>query len=512
MIIMSRLYDYIEEYTPLLMEKVNKSEIDAMLNNNEIYVGAEYEFIARDINNPRLEALFDAATQDWRNYVAELESWQEERDEWQVEYNELETRIDDLTDEIAEEEDELERLEYLNYEEDEDLRNNLEKKIEKLENGLKKAEKELERHERDEPDNPEMGDDYISYMEEVGWFSHGQSVDPYDGEPDYPPDPSEDSGDMDDEAVENWMEEVSPKPPFKNWISGGTVSMGEKNWVVKSDSSLSPGGIEIISPPMPMKAFVKMCPKMFKWISDVGETDSSCGFHIHMSLKNTPDLKKVIDISKLIMFTDEQYIYKFFPDRERNTYVISVKKAMNKESKLIDKGTLNIQPNLYSQHYNAINWQGLSDDHGHIEFRYLGSSNYNFKWEKIKVVIAQYAYNLNLACNPDFKWQDYRTKLSRLMNMLEDREVQKLVNALNMFSKAPTALDFNTKKSKAYLDKTIKDISNGRVAGVDWSKYSEISKYYKSVLDKWKSFTSAGTKEEFVRIKDEINANLGYLS
>jgi hypothetical protein len=507
---MTRLRDYIEEYTPLLMEKVNKSEINGMLKNADIYVGAEFEFIAGDAYDPLLDALHGEAVRDWEAYTSELESWSDAKDEWVGDFNDLEENIDNLNDQLSDDESELERLELLDYEEDEDEREELANEIERYKSEIKEFEVRLNDHENDEPEPPEMGDDYYTYQADTGWMSYNETLDPNDGEPDYPQEPG---GQLDDYQAEEWLDNVHSKPPFgDNYSEGGTVSMGDTDWIVKGDTSLSPGGIEIISPPMPIKDFVKICPKMFKWIDDVGETDSSCGFHIHMSLKSTPDLEKVIDISKLIMFTDEQYIYNFFPERKNNTYVRSVKNAMNQNSVLLNKKELAFNNRIVSTHYNSINWEGLSDDHGHIEFRYLGSANYSKKWDKTKTIIAQYAYNLNLACNPNFKWKEYKTKLARLLNILETRERQKLLNALTMFSKSPPALDFDTKKSKAYLKKTMMTIYFNKLSGVDWSKYSELSKYYNSVLEKWKSFCGAGTKDEFDRIDNEIKSHMGYLS
>jgi hypothetical protein len=510
---MTRLFDYIEEYTPLLMEKVNKSEINGMLKNADIYVGAEFEFIAGDAYDPLLDALHDEAVRDWEAYTSELESWSDEKDEWVGDFNDLEETIDNLNDQLEEDESELERLELLDYEEDEDEREELANNIEQYKSEIKEFEVRLNDHENDEPEPPKMGDDYYTYMADTGWMSYNETLDPNDGEPDYPQEPGDGGeGQLDDYQAEEWLDNVHPKPPFgDNYSEGGTVEMGDTEWIVKGDTSLSPGGIEIISPPMPIKDFVKICPKMFKWIDDVGETDSSCGFHIHMSLKSTPDLKKVIDISKLIMFTDEQYIYNFFPERKNNTYVRSVKNAMNRNSKLLNKKELSIDNRITSTHYNSINWEGLSDDHGHIEFRYLGSANYSKKWDKTKTIIAQYAYNLNLACNPDFKWKEYRTKLGRLLNLLEKRQIKKVVTAMNLFAGSDVYIELYTKKGRSYFDGMIKKTAAGKVVGVDWFSHSSIIKYFDSVIDKWKSFSNVDTKEKLAKVDNEMINVLPYL-
>jgi ribonuclease HI len=281
------------------------------------------------------------------------------------------------------------------------------------------------------PEPPEVPHELVEYDNE---YTDGYSK--YDGIPPGEkierPQPPFGAYDLSDDsqwvsAVEDYMDFANP--PFSNYKveedSSYAEQLGTNRWWVVPDGTIGETGIEVVSPPMPMPDFVKMVPKMFKWIGEEGYTNDKCGFHIHMSLKGVPDLKKEIDLVKLTMFTDEEYIFKSFKSRLNNEFVVSVKKRMI-SSKSITKAEVKdlidvkkLEQKVASSHYNAINWEGLSDDHGHIEYRYIGGKGYHKQWDKIKTITGQYAYNLNLACNKEFKKKEYFRKMFRVINKAE---------------------------------------------------------------------------------------------
>ena len=468
-----RLLNYIEDYTPLLMvEKVNKSEIKQILKSTEVYVGAEYEFIVTDLGEPSESMLnmYEYAYDAFQKYAYAYDVWVQENNDLLAEKEKLEVDITEIKDEI-------DRLKYLNYDEDDEYRSNTKKELARMEARLKVLENQ------DEPDEPEPDNKYFDYMDEIGqqYSSYGSYYSfkqPYE--------PSE-VNQLDTEgAIENWLDNVaSTKPPFgKNYGISGTVNMGHTQWIVKEDSSLNEGGIEIISPPMPMKDFIKICPEMFDWIEEVGHTDSSCGFHIHMSLKSQPDLQKVLDMSKLVMFTDEGYIWKFFEGREDNQYVSSVKdKLKGGGGVVMDKTEIDFDVN--SSHYNSINWEGLDSSHGHIEFRHVGGSNYTRKWDKVKTITAQFAYNLNLACDPKFKWKEYKTKLARFVNDKEKKLQYLLATEMkNQVVDTRQGSKARNNKSDIYVYKEIKKLQKG-MSKIDVFDGHLRHKYVVGILKKW---------------------------
>jgi hypothetical protein len=57
-------------------------------------------------------------------------------------------------------------------------------------------------------------------------------------------------------------------------------------WRIEPDSSLTPFGIEIISPVLPLKESLIKMRDMFKFIDRYGFTDNNSGFHINLSFKD----------------------------------------------------------------------------------------------------------------------------------------------------------------------------------------------------------------------------------
>lgn len=216
--------------------------------------------------------------------------------------------------------------------------------------------------------------------------------------------------------------------PFDYKVSGyhgEQLDIGDNHWSIQYDGSLGEEGMEAISPPMELQEFFKSMKTMFDFIDEQGYTDSGTGFHIHMSLKDVPDLKKALDPLKLTMFTDEEKIWKFFKDRASSTYVNHMKNSLIK-NKTIKREDLKkvfdlkkIAVSLSPSHYDAINFEHLDSSHGRIEFRYLGGSEYHKKYDQIRAAILVYAYNLSLACDPTFKKKEYLKKLIRAMTKKE---------------------------------------------------------------------------------------------
>jgi len=209
-----------------------------------------------------------------------------------------------------------------------------------------------------------------------------------------------------------------------------TPKIGDNFWAIEPDSSLGSSGIEVKSPVVPLKEFIEIMPNVFDWIKKHGRTTESCGFHVNMSIKGINNLKSNLDLYKLIVFLDEEYIYKFFSSRKNNDYAESLKQkilkggiGVNIDRKDIKKIVDNekIKKFINFNHHDSITFEGLNSEHPDwIEFRYLGGSNYHKKWSNIKPIVARYAYYLNIAVNPNYKKKEYIKKLLRLLNKIPE--------------------------------------------------------------------------------------------
>jgi hypothetical protein len=178
------------------------------------------------------------------------------------------------------------------------------------------------------------------------------------------------------------------------------------------------GGIEIVSPPLEIGDFVDMTEKMFDWIEDIGETNSQTGFHVHMSVING---QKNFDPLKLLLFTEEEFIWKYFPERKTNTYCNSILKKKPKSYDIVDLESLvnlkKIEKDLSNSKYDGVNMVNISD--AHVEFRYLGGIDYTKKFKEVQDTIARYSYWLSIACDPDFKRKEYIQKVNKVLSKKE---------------------------------------------------------------------------------------------
>jgi len=216
------------------------------------------------------------------------------------------------------------------------------------------------------------------------------------------------------------------KLPFKNMIiDHNNERKSTTDWVIKPDATLGPAGVEIVSPILTIDQYLEMCPKMFDYVEKYGTTDDSCGFHISISLKNVPDLSKSLDVVKMALFLEEDYIYNFFKKRRDNDYARSAHKAV-RVNLTGDDVTEFIKDNIDisaikkaipNTHFEAINIEHLSDkpEKQYIEFRYLGSGDYHKKWKEIKTITAHYIWALSVGNDAEYMKKEYLLKMNRLM-------------------------------------------------------------------------------------------------
>jgi hypothetical protein len=209
----------------------------------------------------------------------------------------------------------------------------------------------------------------------------------------------------------------------------------ERGWEVKEDGSLSKGGMEISTGIYSVKKLIDIIEKVFKWMDKYTRVDDSCGFHVHLSMKS----KYPIDPLKLILFVEEDKIYKEFEDRIGNSYAKSIKDAhINKLDLSIDDLRKLAKKEKLEKNMNLEKYLGLhliELDKNHVEFRYMGGKDYHKKFKEIRELIINYAFWLSIACDPDFKRHEYLTKAARLSDYYEssfyDSVVKKYTSFLN---------------------------------------------------------------------------------
>lgn len=196
------------------------------------------------------------------------------------------------------------------------------------------------------------------------------------------------------------------KLPFQYIVSSDNFFKNKEKWVLKPDSTIGLGGIEIASPVLTLPQFLDICPKIFQHIDTYGgKTNDDCGFHVGLSINNESWYKR-LNILKMGTLVDEKYIYKRFPSRVNNEYAQSVhgdiEDLLNNNDKLVDRlkeKTLRRKPKFTESHHLAINIEHLKQKNKYVEFRYIGGKDYHHRWADIKKLTAHYIRSIRWGCS-----------------------------------------------------------------------------------------------------------------
>jgi len=467
------------KFQNFLNEKISKIEYEQAITNPNVLCGGEFEFYVddEDFESTVDEGIpsYDDAYREWDNFTDELikakkdyeahikeieekrEEAQELKDDAENNYEERleDYEIDELEDQISDIKDDIDTSE--DEEEINDWKNN----INDLENQIKIGKEQQAGYDRDirtaddlEEEANEMDDNVYEYIDEPYIGNYGaylQYMEYYHGEvlpEEYysiyddndPPEPIElHDFDSFEELVDNWLSGTDA--PFgNNYRIGYVPGKHDDFWSIEPDASLdaSEGGIEIVSPPLEIEDFVDETEDMFYWINRIGETNSSTGFHVHMSVKNG---KENFDPLKLLLFTEEEYIWKYWSERKGSHYTQSILKkkptSYNEKDLKILIDVKKLDKNVQNSKYDGVNFVNIKD--GHVEFRYMGGNDYSKKFKEVRDTLARYSYWLSIACDPDFKRREYLLKINKVLIKKEYithyNRIKKLENSYKAYKK-----------------------------------------------------------------------------
>jgi hypothetical protein len=195
-------------------------------------------------------------------------------------------------------------------------------------------------------------------------------------------------------------------------------------WMVVPDGSISGGaGVEVVSPPLPLKEGLDKLGEMFMWMrKNKVITNASTGFHINVS---TPNIKQ-LDPVKLVVFLGEKHVLTQF-NRVLNTYTsqqseriinsVGSSGKMPKEAQaLIDLA----KSVLSNQKYSSVNLSKLA--HGYLEFRIVGNENYHKRLNEVRSASLRFVSVLEVACDPNAERKLYLKKLAAMMDLGTTRD------------------------------------------------------------------------------------------
>lgn len=200
------------------------------------------------------------------------------------------------------------------------------------------------------------------------------------------------------------------------------------SYAVEPDGSIEApdgyGGIEFVSPPLPVTEILSDLRKVREWAGMAGcETNKSTGLHINVSI---PDRGLAnLDYVKLALLLGDEYVLQEF-GRSANFYTKSSLKIVKDRvdaqaadvSALIQqmKSRLGDLASKAIHSGNTDKYTSINAKEGYIEFRSAGGDWLNENFEKLEATLLRFVVALDAATDPQKYRQEYLKKLYKLLN------------------------------------------------------------------------------------------------
>lgn len=249
------------------------------------------------------------------------------------------------------------------------------------------------------------------------------------------------SGDVDMETVaEDFSDAVGIPVNVSTSYHGRSKSTTA--YTVEPDSSLDrpesseDGGLEFVSPPLPIDEMIDQLKKVKRWAGGYGAyTNKSCGLHINVSVPGF-DLKK-LDYVKLALFVGDDYVAKQF-DRLGVTWAKSslekVKQAVKSDPDRITsyldvlrQGLAKIASKLIHSG-ETEKYVTLNTKDNRVEFRAPGGDWLDSDLDKVIITMLRFVVALDIAMDPEKEKREYFSKMYKLLDgakVIEDTDTIK---------------------------------------------------------------------------------------
>jgi len=139
--------------------------------------------------------------------------------------------------------------------------------------------------------------------------------------------------------------------------------------------------VELVTGPMEYNDAKFYLIKILKFIQNYGYTNEKSSIHFNISFRPTDKDLNDLNVLKLVLNTDEDEIYRFYPSRKENIYAKSIKKIIPyKEYDFFNIPIDAVKNNLMlpDNKYFGINFLHINDDkkNQRLEYRYIGGKDY----------------------------------------------------------------------------------------------------------------------------------------
>lgn len=289
---------------------------------------------------------------------------------------------------------------------------------------------------REEYDERSFLDDKYPYMTDIqnnfdiSWPYYYDINDGQDGEMDI------------DQVADDFSNSIGKPVNASRSYHGARREAG--HYVVEPDGSLEgdnpgDGGLEFVSPPMPIDEMLSDLNKVKTWAKREGcYTNDSTGLHINISV---PDYSlEKLDYVKLALLMGDEYVLDLF-GRSGNTYAKAatdkIRTALKKNPDLAPAMMDKMRDHMEDLATKAIHsgttekYTSINTKTGYIEFRSPGGDWLDANFDKIENTLLRFTVALSAAIDPQAYRQEY---LKKLYKLLESSQVKGGVDVVQLFS------------------------------------------------------------------------------
>jgi len=192
------------------------------------------------------------------------------------------------------------------------------------------------------------------------------------------------------------------------------------NFKIEPDLSGGSNMIELVTGPMDYYDAKFYLIKIIKFIQTYGYTNEKCSIHFNLSFNGDKNLND-LNILKLILNTDEEEIYRYYPSRKDNVYAKTIKKIIPfKEYDFFNIPISVVKNNLRlpNDKYYGINFLNINNDKEtqRLEFRYIGGKDFEKNLGQLIYFMERFIINTYESIDALFTSED----TTKLEEFLED--------------------------------------------------------------------------------------------
>jgi len=185
----------------------------------------------------------------------------------------------------------------------------------------------------------------------------------------------------------------------------------DKNFKIEPDLSGGSNMVELVTGPMEYNDAKFYLIKILKFIQNYGYTNEKSSIHFNISFRPTDKDLNDLNVLKLVLNTDEDEIYRFYPSRKENIYAKSIKKIIPyKEYDFFNIPIDAVKNNLMlpDNKYFGINFLHINDDkkNQRLEYRYIGGRDYEMNIGNIVYFLDRFILDTYSSIDVGFNQND----------------------------------------------------------------------------------------------------------